>query len=102
MNSTLDLILVPGLLCDQTVWEYQADSLRGRARIEIADHGHLDSLGKMAEKILDWAPGRFAISGHSMGAKVALEVFRRAPERLLGIALMDSAPTAIPAGSAGE
>src|SRR5439155_8585592 len=96
------LILVPGLMCDATVWEHQAASLGNLTSIVIADHGHIDSLGKMAGAILDDAPSRFALAGHSMGGRVALEVFRRAPERIAGIALMDTGYAAFPAGVEGE
>jgi len=94
--SRSHLVLVPGLLCDQAVWEHQAKVLRRLTSIEIGGHDKLDSLGEMAKKILESAPERFAIAGHSMGAKVALEAFRRAPERIAGIALLDSVATALP------
>jgi pimeloyl-ACP methyl ester carboxylesterase len=97
-----DLILVPGLLCDEAVWEHQARGLRDLAAITVADHGSLDSLTDMADRILAAAPQRFAIAGHSMGGRVALQVFRRAPEQVIGIALLDTASTGRAAGVAGE
>ena len=96
------LILVPGLMCDATVWAHQARHLETIATIAVSDHGSLDSLGKMAEAILGSAPARFAIAGHSMGGRVALEVFRRAPDRIEGMALMDTAYAPRPAGPPGE
>src|SRR5690242_9544485 len=92
------LILVPGLMCDGIVWKDQAQQFQST----IADHGSLNSLGSMADAILDRAPSRFALAGHSMGGRVALEVFRRAPERIAGLALMDTAYAPRPAGAAGE
>ena len=91
MSRPIDLVLVPGLLCDSTVWEQQASALRAFTTIQIADHGTLDSLGKMAEAILESAPARFALAGHSLGGRVAFEVLRRAPERVIAVALMDTA-----------
>jgi pimeloyl-ACP methyl ester carboxylesterase len=96
------LILVPGLMCDATVWAHQARQLETATTIAIPDHGSIDSLGKMAEAILKTAPARFAIAGHSMGGRVALEVFRRAPDRIEGMALMDTAYAPRPAGAPGE
>jgi pimeloyl-ACP methyl ester carboxylesterase len=96
------LILVPGLMCDATVWEHQVRSLGTLTTIEILDHGSLDSLDGMAQAILDRAPKRFAIAGHSMGGRAALEVIRRAPDRVAGIALMDTAYAPRPAGATGE
>ena len=95
------LILIPGLMCDEAVWEHQARGLREIADITIADHGLLDSLAAMADAILQRAPDRFALAGHSMGGRVAFEVFRRAPERVTAIALMDTACTPRAAGVAG-
>jgi pimeloyl-ACP methyl ester carboxylesterase len=96
------LVLIPGLVCDETVWKDQVPALNTVAEISIADHKQIDSLGGMAEAILDRAPARFAVAGHSMGGRVALEIFRRAPQRVTGIALMDTNYTPRPAGAAGE
>jgi pimeloyl-ACP methyl ester carboxylesterase len=100
--SVPHLILVPGLMCDSGVWEDQARELGLSTTITIADHGSADSLGAMAEAIIAAAPARFAIAGHSMGGRVAFEVFRRVPERLQGIALLDTAYAARPPGAEGE
>jgi pimeloyl-ACP methyl ester carboxylesterase len=96
------LVLVPGLLCDDTVWQPQVDALRDRIDCRIARHGTADSLGRMAEQVLDLAPPRFALAGHSMGGRVALEVIARAPERVSRLALMDTGHDGLPAGDAGE
>jgi len=96
------LILVPGLMCDAAVWAHQARQLETAATIAIPDHGYIDSLGKMAEAILKSAPARFAIAGHSMGGRVAFEVFRRAPDRVEGMALLDTAYAPRPAGAPGD
>jgi len=81
MNDPATLILIPGLLCDAAVWEAQAVDLGKQRRVEVPDHGTIDSLGGMAQAILARAPRRFAVAGHSMGGRVALEVWRRAPDR---------------------
>ena len=78
------LILLPGFLCDQAVWERQIAGLSDIAECACPDYGSLDSLGEMAEMVLQIAPPRFAMAGHSMGGRVALEVCRRAPERVAG------------------
>jgi pimeloyl-ACP methyl ester carboxylesterase len=44
----------------------------------------------MAEHVLASAPGRFALAGHSMGGRVALEAYRLAPERISGLALLNT------------
>jgi pimeloyl-ACP methyl ester carboxylesterase len=100
--AEMNLVLVPGLLCDATVWKPQTKALKKQARIQVADHGELDSLGAMAEAILAKAPAKFAVAGHSMGGRVALEVVRRAASRVTGLALLDTGYTPLPAGVAGE
>jgi pimeloyl-ACP methyl ester carboxylesterase len=96
------LILIPGLLCDAAVWAPQAAALADLAEIRIADHGVLDSLGAMAEAIIAQAPPRFAVAGHSMGGRVALEVVRRAGARVTGLALLDTGYLPLPHAEAGR
>lgn len=95
------LVLIPGLVCDAAVWHHAAAALRERADVRIAHHGLLDSLGGMAEKILAENPGPIAIAGHSMGGRVALEILRRAPARVSGIALLDTGTAPLAPGDAG-
>jgi pimeloyl-ACP methyl ester carboxylesterase len=97
----MNLVFVPGLLCDRTVWKPQIKALKDLARIQVADHRELDSLSAMAEKILADAPAKFAVAGHSMGGRVALEVVRRAASRVTGLALLDTGYTALAPGEAG-
>jgi pimeloyl-ACP methyl ester carboxylesterase len=97
----MNVVLVPGLLCDKAVWKPQLAALKDLARMQVADHGELDSLGAMADAILATAPAKFAVVGHSMGGRVALEVARRAASRVTGIALLDTGYAPLPAGEAG-
>ncbi|PKO41613.1 MAG: alpha/beta hydrolase, partial [Betaproteobacteria bacterium HGW-Betaproteobacteria-3] len=73
------LLLVPGLMCDATVWAPLRPALDAVARCQVVDHGQADSLTQMAQQLLDAAPPTFALAGHSMGGRVALEVVRLAP-----------------------
>lgn len=96
------IVLVPGLLCDEAVWEPQRAALAARAPVIIARHGSADSLQRMAAQVLEAAPPRFALAGHSMGGRVALEVLAQAPERVERLALLDTGFQARPQGEAGE
>lgn len=98
----IDLILIPGLLCDATVWEPQRDELADIARVRVGLPGARSTLGEMAEAILAEAPATFALAGHSMGGRVALEVMRRAAHRVKGLALLDTGYRALARGLAGE
>jgi pimeloyl-ACP methyl ester carboxylesterase len=52
--------------------------------------------------VLARAPEKFALAGHSMGGRISLQVVRRAPQRVLGLALIDTGCEARSAGEAGE
>ena len=94
----IPLVFAPGLLCDAAAFAAQTRALGG----QVADYGAADTIPAMAEAILAQAAERFALVGHSMGGRAALEVARQAPERLLGLALMDTGFAARAPGDAGE
>lgn len=97
------LLLVPGLMCDATVWQPLLPALQAGGReCRVLDHGDADRLPQMAQQLLGSAPDRFALAGHSMGARVALEVLRAAPERVTRVALLDTGYLARAAGAPGE
>ena len=97
------LLLLPGLLCDEAVWAAQCADLAGIADCRVPAYRTLASIEAMAEHVLATAPSAtFAMAGHSMGGRVALEVVRRAPERVLRLALLDTGAQALAAGEAGE
>lgn len=89
MNQPV-IYLLPGLLCDGAIWTHQAAALGAFAQVRIADFTSFDSIGDMARAVLAEAPDRFAVVGHSMGARVALEVARQAPERVIRLGLLDT------------
>ncbi len=83
------LVLLPGLLCDAALWAHQYARLGDVAEpITVADLTGHDSMGALAEVVLAAAPPRFALAALSMGGYVAFEMMRRAPERVLRLALI--------------
>jgi pimeloyl-ACP methyl ester carboxylesterase len=95
------LVLLPGLLCDQAVWQGQIDALREVAECTCPDWGRLDSILAMAERVLRIAPPEFSLAGHSMGGRVAFQVVRMAPKRVKRLALFNTGADARPPGEAG-
>jgi pimeloyl-ACP methyl ester carboxylesterase len=83
--------LLPGLLCDDFVWRHQKAALSGTGEVRIPEFRRFSSLASMAEHVLEDAPRAFALAGHSMGGRVALEIYRLAPERVERLALLDTA-----------
>ena len=90
MTTRETVILVPGLLCDADVWAHQIAALDDRYDVVVPDLTRHDSLAGMAEHILEAAPDRFSVLGHSMGGRVALEVWRHAPDRVARLGLLDT------------
>jgi pimeloyl-ACP methyl ester carboxylesterase len=84
------IFLLSGLLCDDEVWQGQVPDLSRDYDVRVASFAGFDSIGAMAAHVLDAAPERFSLVGHSMGGRVALEVYRRAPERIERLALLDT------------
>lgn len=86
----LPLVLVPGLLCDARLWQAQVTALADVATITVADVTRDDTIAGMAERVLAAAPARFALAGLSMGGYVVQEMTRRAPDRVIRLALLDT------------
>src|SRR5690554_3770055 len=90
MAERTTVVLAPGLLCDERLWEPQRRALSDVADILIPDFTTQSSIGEMARSILDAAPERFSLAGLSMGGYVALEIMATAPERVERLALLDT------------
>jgi pimeloyl-ACP methyl ester carboxylesterase len=99
---TESLLLLPGLLCDAASWAPQVAAFAPGRPTQVADYGDADRITAMAEAALAAAPARFALAGHSMGARVALEVWRLAPERVARIALLDTGVHPVREGEAAK
>jgi pimeloyl-ACP methyl ester carboxylesterase len=89
-DDAAPLLFLPGLLCDASVWEPQLQAFRDRNPVVIDGYGLADRLDRMARVALDQAPSSFSLVGHSMGARVALEIYRLVPERVERLALFDT------------
>lgn len=96
------VMLLCGLLCDEVVWQAQADALRRDYDVRVLKFTEQDSLQAMAEHVLRLAPERFALAGHSMGGRVALEVLRCAAPRVERLALLDTGFEPVAEGEAGR
>src|SRR5215212_3065433 len=90
MAQRLQVLLLPGLLCDATVWAAQVSALKPFAEVKVADLSQHDSLRDMADSALALWDSPFVVIGHSMGARVAFELVRMAPDRVVKLALIDT------------
>jgi pimeloyl-ACP methyl ester carboxylesterase len=86
-----NLLILPGLLNDDRLWQRQVADLKQAATCKVVGLGTADSISAMAISALRQAPpGPLAVAGLSMGGYVALEILRQAPERVVGLALFDT------------
>lgn len=84
------LVCLAGLLCDQRMWQNVAVQLENDADVEIISFAGFDDLTDMARSVLSSIEGDFALAGHSMGGRVALEIYRLAPQRVTRLALLNT------------
>lgn len=84
------LVLVPGLLCDAALWTHAEHHLAELTDVHVADVTGPETIVDMASAVLEQAPASFALAGLSMGGYVALEIMRRAPERVTKLALLNT------------
>ncbi len=86
-------ILIPGNMCDARLWRggggVLPDTLAAHGiDVRDADTAHDDSIAAMATRALALTEGPLLPIGFSMGAIVALDMARQAPERIAGLVLM--------------
>ncbi len=91
---TEQLVLLPGMMCDARLWWPQMVAFSGTRALQFAPITGAEHISTIAGQVLEGAPDRFALAGLSMGGIVAMEVYRRAPERVTRIALLDTNPLA--------
>jgi pimeloyl-ACP methyl ester carboxylesterase len=98
------LLLLPGLICDSRIYAPQLAAFADARAID--GYGFADSLQSMAFRALDFADAEgaetFDLLGHSMGGRVALEVFRLAPGRLRRFAMLSSGVHSVREGEADK
>jgi len=84
-----NLILLPGLACDERIWEAQLSALPPAFGARVSDaQRHHDTIEGMAAAVLRDNDGPLVLCGASMGGMVAMEAARQAPGRIAGLALL--------------
>ncbi len=94
MSDNLPIVLVPGLNCSARLYAEQVPALWRFGPVTVADHTRDDSMTAIAARILAASPPRFALVGLSMGGYIAMEMTRQAPQRVVKLALLDTAARA--------
>lgn len=94
MQDGVPIVMVPGLNCSARVYAPQVPALWQFGPVQIADHRRANSMAAIAKHVLDRAPKQFALVGFSMGGYISLEILRQARDRVLKVALVDTAAAA--------
>ena len=89
------LLLLHGLLNDESVWQPVAQRLKARADIRIPNLHTQDNMSQMARDawaaVADVPPGvPLVLAGFSMGGYVALQMLADAPRPVAALALVDT------------
>jgi pimeloyl-ACP methyl ester carboxylesterase len=88
------IVVIPGLYATPRFYEAQLAELWQRGPVQFANHTRDDTIAAIATRILDEAPARFALVGHSMGGYIAFEILRQARSRVARVALLDTSARA--------
>jgi pimeloyl-ACP methyl ester carboxylesterase len=88
------LVLLPAMLTDEALWRHQVSALALNGAVSVHCVTGADTIADQATVVLERAPARFALAGLSLGGMVAMEVVRRAPERVGRLALLSTNPRA--------
>lgn len=94
------LLFLPGLICDARIYAPQTAAFPQSHAFN--GYGMVDDLQEMARIVLEQADDRFDLFGHSMGGRVALEVYRQAPERVRRLALSSTGVHPVKPGEADK
>lgn len=85
----MSMFILPGLLCNLSMFSATMAAFPGSGGVDDF-YGRETTLAGMADHALKQAPDRFVLLGHSMGARIALEIMRRVPERVSALILADT------------
>ncbi|WP_243612224.1 alpha/beta fold hydrolase [Shimia aestuarii] len=88
------LVLLPGMMCDARLFGPQIAELSSEMPVMTAPVTGGERVSEIASGLLPLLPQKFALAGLSFGGIVAMEILRRAPDRVTRIALLDTNPLA--------
>jgi len=89
------LCLVPGMGNMPVLWSEQCEALAGDYDVIVADFRGSRSIGEMTDRVLaSLGEGKNSLAGFSLGGYVALDLYRRFPDRVERLALVSSSPFA--------
>jgi pimeloyl-ACP methyl ester carboxylesterase len=88
------LVLLPDMMCDSRLFAPQITAFSADTAVMVAPVTQGERIEEIASALLTALPAKFALAGAGLGAIVAMELLRRAPDRLTRIALITTTPLA--------
>ncbi|WP_289149891.1 alpha/beta fold hydrolase [uncultured Salipiger sp.] len=88
------LVLLPDLMCDARLFGPQIADLSREMAVTVAPVSSGERVEEVASALLDVLPRRFALVGLGLGGMVAMELQRRAPDRVARLMLISTTPLA--------
>lgn len=86
------LVLLPEMMCDARLFAPQIEALSRDHPVTLAPVTHGERIEEIASTLLDHLPLRFALAGLGFGGMVAMELLRRAPDRVTRLCLIATSP----------
>jgi pimeloyl-ACP methyl ester carboxylesterase len=86
------LVFVPGLMMDARLFLPQMVAFGTGCAVQICLPTHGETVEDNSQFLLDQAPAKFALIGQGLGGAVALDVLRRAAERVTRVVLISTPP----------
>ena len=86
------LVLLPGILSDMRLFLPQITTLSREMPVMVAPTMLGERVDEIASGLLPTLPQKFALMGHGFGGIIAMELARRAPERITRLALSSTSP----------
>lgn len=93
MNKTRtkpSLIILPGWGGNEMLWQHQIEHLQDIIDVRVITVTTADTIDKMAEAVLNDAPGNFSVVGHSIGGWVAQFLAIHFPEKINKLILVST------------
>ena len=84
------VLMIPGTLCDEALFQHQVKALTTVAHCIAADHSSAADLQQQAQNILNSVEGNFTVMGLSYGGIIAFELWRQAPQRINRMILLNT------------
>ena len=84
------VVFLPGMMCDLRMFAWQLLEFGRDRAVSVAPITMGERIEEIASNILDRVPSKFALLGADMGGVVAMEMLRRAPDRITRIAFVGS------------